>query len=391
MTFMASASPLVYLDNNATTPLDPGVVEELLPFLREHHGNASSVHRFGQRARSAVEKARERVAELVGVAPREVVFTCGGTEADNTAVAGVARSRRSRGRHIVTTQIEHPAILKACEELEKEGFEVTYVGVDKTGRVRTDELAGALRDDTILVSVMLVNNETGTIQPMEEIWRLTRAREIVLHSDAVQAAGKIPLDFRERGLDLMSLSSHKFHGPKGVGALIVRDGIQFEPIMLGGGQERGRRGGTENVPGIVGMGRACLEAANHLAEMETRVAALRDRLEAGILELSPGAVVNGRGARRAPHVTNISFPGCDGEAILVALDFHGIAVSTGAACHSGSVSPSHVLTAMGLAKEVVQGAIRFSLSRMTTPEEIEATLRTLPQVLERMRQSSPLS
>jgi cysteine desulfurase len=380
--------PGAYLDNNATTPVDPAVLEEMLPYLGERFGNASSIHTWGQKARAAVEEARERVAELIGANTREILFTCGGTEADNTAILGVAEVLRPRGRHIVTSLIEHPAVLRACDRLEEIGFEVTRLPAGTDGRVDAGAAEAALRPDTVLVSLMYVNNETGVIQPVREVAELCRQRGIVFHTDAVQAVGKLPVRVGDLGVDLLSISAHKLHGPKGVGALYVREGVDFRPFLLGGGHERNRRGGTENVPGIVGLGRACVEARRHLEDFGRRVARLRDRLEAGLLAADPAACVNGTREHRVPHVTNLSFVGLEGETVLVALDFLGIGVSTGAACASGSVSPSHVLTGMGLDRLRIQGAIRFSLSRMTTDEEIDYVLEAAPGALKRIRETS---
>ena len=371
----------VYLDNNATTPVDPEVLAEMMPFLQGTFGNASSIHSVGQKARAAVEEARDRVAALIGAEARDIVFTCGGTEADNAGIAGVARARRDRGRHIITTRIEHHAVLRMCESLEEEGFEVTYLDVDESGRISIDELEAALRDDTILASIMYANNETGVLQPLKEAAEMIRARGALLHSDAVQAVGKIAVDVEDLGVDLLSMSAHKLHGPKGVGALFVRSGIPWLPFLLGGGHERNRRGGTENVPGIVGLGKACENAGRSLEFMSREIRDLRDRLETTLLEQVPRIVVNGAGVPRLPHVSNLSFCGLQGESLLVAMDFEGISVSTGAACASGSVSPSHVLVAMGLTTERVQGAIRFSLGRFTRPQEIEYALHVVPRLV----------
>jgi cysteine desulfurase len=378
----------VYLDNNATTPVDEAVVREMFPFFGEVFGNASSVHAFGQRARSAVESARERVASLIGASPRELIFTGGGTEADNAALVGVLRALGPKGGHLVTTRVEHPAILRTGERLESEGHRVTYLGVDEKGILSLDELENALGENTALVSVMYANNETGVIQPLREIVELARSRGVLVHTDAVQAVGKIGLDVSSLGVDLLSISAHKLHGPKGVGALYVRDGTPFAPFLLGGGHERNRRGGTENVPGIVGLGKACELAAHSLKLMGTRVRRLRDHLETLILRAFPGSEVNGATDVRMPHVTNISFPGLRGESVLIALDFQGVAVSTGAACASGSISPSHVLVAMGLAGERIEGAIRFSLSRLTTEDEIEYAGETILATLQRMGEAT---
>ncbi len=379
----------VYLDNNATTPVDPEVYEAMTPFLREEYGNASSAHERGQRARKAVEESRSQVAELLGCPEREVMFTSGGTEADNLAVWGLAMRYRDRGTHIVTCKIEHPAVLRTCEVLENDGFQVTYLDAAPDGIVSPDDVAQATREDTILVSVMYVNNETGTVQPLSEIAEVARKKGALVHTDAVQAAGKIPVDVKQLGVDLLSISAHKLHGPKGVGALFVKEGVEVVPWMLGGSHERGRRGGTENVPGIVGLGKACNVATRRLDEFQSVIGGLRDRLEEGILESISGTHVNGSRTARAPHVTNISFDGIGGEALLVALDFQGVAVSTGAACAAGSISLSHVLSAMSIPEERIKGAIRFSLGRFTNTEDIDYVLRILPDLVERAREAAP--
>ncbi|MGH9339363.1 MAG: cysteine desulfurase NifS [Acidobacteriota bacterium] len=380
----------VYLDNNATTRLDPQVLEAMKPFYLEDFGNASSIHTLGQKARAAVEEARRQVADLIGAQPREIVFTSGGTESDNMAIRGVATHNRSRGNHIITSTVEHPAILRTCEQLEKEGFRVTYIPVQKDGVIRLDQLKDALDDQTILISIMHANNEVGTIQPIQEIAALAQERKIAFHTDAVQSTGKIPLDVEELGIDLLTLSGHKIHGPKGTGALYVRRGVRMNPLLFGGSHERHRRAGTENVPGIVGLGKACDVARHGLDDFGTRMRELRDRLENGILSRIPETYVNGNREQRMPHVTNISFRYLEGEALLISLDFSGIAVSTGAACSSGSLEPSHVLTAIGLSSVLAHGSIRFSLSRMTTEEDIDYVLETLPATVERMREMSPL-
>lgn len=388
---MISPMRNVYLDNNATTPVDPQVTKRLIPFLSEEFGNAASIHGFGQRARAAVEEARQHVAGLLGTRAKNIVFTSGGTEADNTAVLGVARRLRERGNHIITSTIEHPAVLRSCEHLEHLGFRVSYVKVDHHGRIDLDELRRAIDEETILISLMHANNETGTRQPIEEVSRLARERGITLHTDAVQSVAKIAVNVEELGVDLLSLSAHKFHGPKGVGALFVRPDTPLEPLFLGGSHERGRRAGTENVAGIVGLGAACELAGQALSELDGRVRDLRDRFEKTVLEQVEGTVVNGHVGARMPHVSNLSFRGVEGEALLIALDFQGIAVSTGAACSSGALEPSHVLTAMQLDRERIQGAIRFSLSRMTREEEIDYVLEVLPQVVARMRETARFS
>src|SRR5690606_3318508 len=376
----------VYLDNNATTQVDPAVVERMNDYFGENFGNASSVHSFGQRARAGLEEARRQVASLIDASPAEIIFTGGGTEADNLAIKGVALARQEKGKHLITSRIEHPAVLRTCESLERDGFEVTYLDVGSDGAVDPGQLEQSLRDDTILVSIMFANNETGVIQPVEEMAPLGRERGIYFHCDAVQGVAKASLPVDRFPVDLLSISAHKFHGPKGVGALYVRKGTPLQPQMRGGSHERRMRAGTENVPAIVGFGQACQLAAERMEDFVRRVSILRDRLENGILNAIEGVRVNGAGQRRLPHVTNISFEGIEGEALLVALDFQGIAVSTGAACASGSISPSHVLAAMGLPDRWIRGSIRFSLSRLTTEEEIDYVLDVLPGIVQRMRE-----
>lgn len=377
----------IYLDNNATTRVDPRVVEKMSRYFCEDYGNAASIHTFGQRARAAVEDARGQVARSIGAQPNEIVFTSGGTEADNAAVLGAVRRRSEKGRHVVTTSIEHPAVLKACDRLKDEGFEVTAVAADSRGVVSDRDVVQAMRPDTVLVSVMYANNETGAIQPVSSIAQEARARRILMHCDAVQAIGKIPVDVAELGVDLLSLSAHKFHGPKGVGALYVRKGTTTDALLVGGSHERGRRAGTENVPGIAGLGEACRLAREGLGDFRSRIGGLRDRLEKGLLAI-PDTVRNGPADARVPHTCNVSFLGVEGETLLISLDFEGIAVSTGAACSSGSLTPSHVLSAMRLPNDRIQGAIRFSLGRFTTEAEIGRVLKTLPGVVSRIREMS---
>ena len=380
----------VYLDNNATTRVDPLVLEAVLPHFLEDFGNASSIHEYGQKARASIEEARRHVARLIEAEPKEVVFTSGGTESDNTAIRGVCGFHRSRGNHIVTTTVEHPAILRSCEQLESEGFRVTYVPVDRDGLIQMEQLREAVDDQTILISVMHANNEIGTIQPVEEISQIAREREIVFHTDAVQSVGKIPLEVGRLGVGLLSLSGHKLHAPKGVGALYVRQGVSMDALLHGGSHERNRRGGTENVPGVVGLGKACELGQLGLDDFDLRVRKLRDKLEAGIIEAVPDTIVNGSVGSRMPHVSNISFQGIEGEALLISLDLQGIAVSTGAACASGSLEPSHVLRAMKISSSRVDSAIRFSLSRMNSDEDIDYALKVVPETVERMRELSPL-
>lgn len=374
----------IYLDNSATTPLDAAVLEAMLPALGGIFGNASSIHLFGQEARAVVEEARRAVADLIGADTREVVFTSGGTESDNWALWGTLWGGRRPGDHVVTTRIEHPAVLATCAAMEKRGVEVTQVPVDASGRVDPGAVADAVREGTILISVMHANNETGILQPVAEIAEIARKRGVPLHTDAVQSVGKIPVDVKALGVDLLSLSAHKIHGPKGVGALWIRRGTPIAPFLTGGAQERKRRAGTENVPAIAGFGAAARLAADRLPEMGGRVAALRDRFEQGALGRIPGGCVNGRGPR-LPNITNVSFERLEGEAAVIALDLEGVAASTGSACSSGSLEPSHVLRGMGLRPEVVQSSLRFSLGRQNTEEEIDRALDILGKVVGRLR------
>jgi cysteine desulfurase len=378
----------VYLDNSATTPVDPRVLEAMLPYFSVDFGNASSIHSFGQKARAAVEDARQKVASLAGADSREIIFTSGGTESDNTAIRGIAWQLREKGRHIVTTRIEHSAVLAACRQLEGEGFTVTYLPVDSDGVVDPQVLEGALTSETILVSVMHANNEIGALQPLAEICEIAHRRRIAVHSDCVQTLGKIPLDFKTLPVDLASFSAHKLHGPKGVGALFSRRNVAFRPLIVGGSHERKRRAGTENVTGIVGMGTAAELAGSHLPEMTTRVAALRDRLQSGLLKI-PGAILNGPRGNRVPHILNMSFDHTEGEGLLISLDLDGICVSTGAACSSGSLEPSHVLVALGRKKQEVHGSLRFSFSRMSSDADVDRVLEVMPGIVNRIRSMSP--
>jgi cysteine desulfurase len=376
----------LYLDHNATTPLAGPVLAAMTEALRDGFGNASSVHYFGQRAKAALDTARGAVAALIGAEAAEIVFTSGGTEADNLALRGVADLAEAAGRrHLVVSAIEHEAVLQTAKALRKRGWDVTQVRCDASGVVDADEVTAAIRDDTALVSVMHANNETGTMQPVAAIGAAARARGVPFHTDAVQTVGKIAVDVRELGVDLLSLTAHKMHGPKGAGVLFVRRGTRLAPLLTGGRQERNRRGGTENVPAIVGLGVAAQVARERLASEESRQAALRDRLEAEILARIAGTAVNGARDRRVPNTTNVSFDGIEAEALLIALDLEGIAVSTGAACSSGTLEPSHVLRAMGLPPSRVQSAIRFSLGAGTSDADIDRVLDVLPGLVARLR------
>ena len=380
----------IYLDYNATTPVDREVLEAMLPYFSGSFGNASSIHSAGQRGRAAVDAARESVATLLGAKPSEIVFTCGGTEADNLALFGTVAHCVQPRRHMVTTAIEHHAVLNCAEALEKQGVDVTYVPAGRDGIVEPDEIREAIRPETVLISVMLANNETGTIQPIEEIGRIAAEEDIYFHCDAVQAAGKLPLDVNRLGMDLLSISAHKIYGPKGAGALYVRTGTELEPIFHGGHHERDRRPGTENVPGIVGLGKAADLAIKNLMSDAARMAALRDKFESALLSL-PGVHINGDPHHRVANTCNLSFDAAGGEALVIALDLQGISCSTGAACSSGAVAPSHVLTAIGLSPERARSSLRFSLGRPTTPEEIDRAIEIIPAVVERLRALSPLS
>jgi cysteine desulfurase len=376
----------IYLDNNATTPLLPEVFEAIRPYFGDHFGNASSIHSHGQQTRAAVEQARDSVAKLLGCRSQEVIFTSGGTESDNLAIAGLT----AQGDHIITSAIEHHAVLHSCKHWAECGCEVTYLPVDARGLVDPDDVRLALRPNTKLISIMLANNETGVLQPVEEIGRIAAEAEVCFHTDAVQAAGKISLDVNRIGCDALSLSGHKMHAPQGVGALYVRKGSSLKPLFHGGRHERSRRAGTENVPGIVGLGKAA-ELAVQAFEREDhkKMSALRDRLEQGILAQVDEAVVNGAGAPRVPNTTNISFDNIDGESLLISLDLQGLAVSTGAACSSGAIEPSHVLTAMGLSKDRARSSIRFSLGKQNTKEEVDRAFSLVTNAVTRLRELSP--
>ena len=378
----------VYLDNNATTPVAEEVYRQMQPYFCQSFGNAASIHGFGQEARAAIEVARQEVADLIGAQTGEIVFTGGGTEADNTVVRGVAAAQGGRGGHIITSTIEHPAVLAPCAELERAGFRVTRIPVDAQGQIDLTQLEAAIDAQTVMISLIHGNNEVGSIQRLERVAEIAGRHGVLFHTDAVQTVGKIPVDVRKLGVDLLSLSAHKLHGPKGVGALFVRNGLELAPLLLGGSHERGRRAGTENVAGAVGLGAACRLAGTSMGEFGLRVRNLRDRLENGLLQQLPRLEVNGSRRRRLPHVSNLSFEGLEGEALLISLDFKGIAISTGAACASGSMEPSHVLLAMKLPRSRVQSALRFSLSRLTQDDDIDYVLETVPEVVNRMRRMS---
>lgn len=379
---------MIYLDNNATTRPDPAVVQAMLPYLTEHYGNPSSVHRMGQRSRQAIDVARGQVAQLIGAAESELLLTAGGTESINTALRGLYAQRSPRKR-IVTSTVEHSATRELCQQLAREGAEIIEIEVDRDGLIDMAALEQSIADDVACVTLMWANNETGVLFPVEAVAQLCRQKRVPFHCDGTQAVGKVPVDMTAMGLDAMSLASHKFHGPKGVGALFVRRGLRLRPLMIGGPQERGRRGGTENVPGIVGMGAAAEIAKSSLAGM-ANIARLRDTLEAGILESIDQTSVNGSRGQRLANTTNISFAALEAEAILLLLSERDICASAGAACSSGSLEPSHVIRAMGIPDRVAHGAVRFSLSRFTTQEEIAQTLAVMPKVIARLREVLPV-
>jgi cysteine desulfurase len=381
----------IYLDHNATTPVDPAVFEAMLPYFSGDFGNASSIHTFGQRARAAVETAREQVAALLGARPQEIVFTSGGTESDNHAIFGVVQSLpgTQTAKHIITTTIEHEAVLNTCQVLEKQGVAVTYLRVSRDGLIDLEELRRAIRPETSLITVMHANNEIGTVQPIAEIGKIAAEHAVYFHTDAVQSAGKIPIDVRTCQVDLLSLSGHKIYAPKGVGAIYIKSGTRLHQFLYGGHHQRGFRPGTENVAGILGLGKAAELARAALMEDASRISVLRNRLEQGLLSRVPDAHANAAGAPRTPNTCNMMFSGIEGEALVIALDLKGVACSTGAACSSGAVEPSHVLTAIGLPASEARASIRLSLGRHTTAAEIDAVLEIVPTAVAQLRELSP--
>jgi cysteine desulfurase len=379
----------VYFDHNATTPVEPAVLEAMLPYLSGEFGNASSIHTFGQKARAGVETAREQVAALIGARPQEIIFTSGGTESDNHAIFGIVAAASKPQKHVITTAIEHEAVLNTCQALEKSGVAVTYLPVDRDGLLNPDQLRAAIRPETVLITVMHANNELGAVQPLEQIGRIAAEADIYFHTDAVQSAGKIPIDVNALKIDLLSLSGHKFYAPKGIGALYIRGGTRLPQLLYGGHHQRGFRPGTENVGGIVGLGKAAELARKSLTGDAGRISALRDRLERGLLRTVPDARANGAGAPRTPNTTNITFPGIEGEALVITLDLKGLACSTGAACSSGAVEPSHVLIAIGLPADEARASLRFSLGRHTTDAEVDFALKIVPSAVEQLRELSP--
>jgi cysteine desulfurase len=387
----------IYLDNSATTRVDDEVLQAMLPYFTDIYGNASSIHQAGQRARQAIEEARQQVARLLNANAPEITFLSGGTEADNLAIKGTAEAHADRGRHVITSQIEHPAVLTTCGQLEKAGWRLSYLPVYSEGLVRVEDVRDALTDETVLITIMHANNELGTLQPIQQIGQLVKERRQVghrhlyLHTDAVQSVGKVSVDVKELGVDLLSLSGHKIHGPKGIGALFVRRGVRIKSQMHGGHHERDRRAGTESVPLIVGLGKAAELARLHLDERMAHLRELRDYLEAELLRRVPDSERNGAAEPRVPNIANISFEHVEGEGLMISLDLKGIAVSTGSACSSGSLEPSHVLVAIGHGNDTGRGALRFSLSKDTTREEIDCVLETLPPIVEKLRRISPLA
>lgn len=380
----------VYLDNNATTPVHPEVLEAILPFYRENFGNPSSIHYLGRSVRVAVDEAREKVASLLGAGPSDVVFTSGGTESDNFALKGVAFANQQRGKHMITSMIEHPAILDTCKYLEKLGFMVTYLRPDRYGIIDPEQVREAITKATILVSIMHANNEIGTIQPIAEIAEITREKKVYFHTDAVQSLGKISTNVDQLGVDLLSLSGHKLYAPKGIGALYIRKGTKMHPLLHGGHQEKRRRSGTENIPGIIALGAACHLAESEISREAEYLTGLRDKLHEGIVKRIPHVQLNGHPVKRLPGTLNISFKFVEGESLLINLDLKGVAISTGSACSSGSLEPSHVLQAIGVPHEVIHGSLRFSLGRMNTADDIDYVLEVLPPIVDKMRAMSPL-
>lgn len=380
----------VYLDNAATTALSKEVLNEMMPYLTEIYGNPSSIHGFGQAAKNAIDTARNRVANALGAQPNEIIFTSGGTEADNMAIVGVAHKLQKKGKHIITSAVEHHAVLHTCEKLEKEGYSVTYLPVDEYGMVTPEQVEKAITDETILVTIMYANNEVGTIMPISEIGAVCKKKGVLFHTDAVQAVGHININVVEQNIDMLSLSAHKLHGPKGVGALYVRKGINLPSLLHGGAQEFKRRAGTENVAGIVGLGKAIELAVDSIDETDKKLTALRDKLIDGILTRIPEVKLNGHPTKRLPNNVNVSIKYIEGESILLLLDMNGIAASSGSACTSGSLDPSHVLLAMGLPHEIAHGSVRLTLSQYTTEEEIDYTINTLETITQRLRAMSPL-
>ena len=380
----------IYMDYAATTYTKPEVIETMLPYFTEFFGNPSSIYTFARHSKKAIEEAREKVAKAIGALPEEIFFTGGGSEADNWALKGTAFANRKKGNHIITTKIEHHALLHTCEYLAKNGFEVTYLDVDKNGFVDLNELKNAITDKTIIISIMFANNEIGTVQPIAEIGKIAREKNVYFHTDAVQAIGNIEINVKEMNIDMLSLAAHKFYGPKGIGALYIRRGVKLDNLIHGGGQERKRRAGTENIPGIVGLGKAIELATENISLHNSKIIRLRDRLLEGIMDRIPNTKLNGDPISRLPGNINVSFEFIEGESLLLLLDYNGVCGSTGSACSSGSLDPSHVLLAIGLPHEMAHGSLRLSLGDLTKDEDIDYVLRVLPQIVQKLRNMSPL-
>jgi cysteine desulfurase len=380
----------IYLDNSATTRLDDEVLKEMKPYLTEEYGNASSIYKLGRNTRNAVETAREKVAKAINAEPEEIYFTSGGTESDNTAIRGIAYNNKKKGNHIITSKIEHPAVLETCKQLEKEGFKVSYIDVDENGIIDLTQLKNSIQDTTILISIMFANNEIGTIQPIKEIGTIARENNIYFHTDSVQAVGSIKIDVKEMNIDSLSMSAHKFYGPKGVGALYIKKGIAFQKFMNGGHQERNKRAGTENVPAIVGMGKAIEIAYSDLEKHTKQIKDLRDYYINQVKDKIPYIKINGDMEKRLPGNSNISFRFIEGEGLLLNLDLKGICASSGSACTSGSLDPSHVLLAIGLPHEIAHGSLRISIGKYNTKEEIDYVVESLVEIVGRLREMSPL-
>jgi len=381
---------IIYMDHAATTYTRPDVVEAMLPYFTEHFGNPSSIYSIARETKDAIEAARAKVANALGADQEEIYFTSGGTESDNWAIKGIAFANRKRGNHIITSKIEHHAVMHTCQFLEKEGFDITYLPVDQYGLVSPDDLEKAITDKTILISIMYANNEIGTIEPIAELGAIARKHKVYFHTDAVQAIGSVPMDVKAQNIDLLSISAHKFYGPKGVGALYIKKGIRIENLLHGGGQERRRRAGTENIPGIVGLGKAIELATSDIPAHSARMQAMRDRLIKGILEKIPNARLNGHPEKRLPGNVNISFEFIEGESMLLWLDDEGICASTGSACTSGSLEPSHVLLATGLPVEISHGSLRLTIGDANKDQDVDTLLEVLPKVVSRLREMSPL-
>ena len=379
-----------YMDHSATSPVDPEVLEAMLPYFKESFGNASTLYSLGREARTAMEKARKQVASLIGARAEEVYFTSGGTESDNLAIKGTISRLKGKGNHIITSAIEHPAVEETCKYLEKNGYTVTYLPVGEDGIVKMEDLKESTREDTILITIMHANNEIGTIQPIKEIGALAREKGILFHTDAVQSVGKIPVNVEDMNVDLLSISAHKLHGPKGVGALYIRKGVRIDPLFHGGGHERGVRPGTENIPGIVGLGKACQLAEENLYENMEYVASLRDQLIKGVLGSIEQSFLNGHPTKRLPNNANFRFSSIEGESLILQLDFKGINASTGSACSSNKLEPSHVLMAIGLEEVDAHGSLRISLGKENTPKDIDSSIVVIKEVVERLRSMSPL-